>query len=125
MKNNIVHRFNNENTYFAAVYVLHCALPEQKVRVRVSLERSDELRFVQPLGVVVYRTQVRGSQVPDDGRVHAGKVHRAAGKVLAVQRDHCRYIGQGAVRTLAHATHCISNAVGVFHLHEKRHTISE
>lgn len=106
--------------YLAAVDVLHRGLSEQEVHVGVGLERADELGFVQPFGVVVFRPQVRGAQVADDDRVAAGKVHRAAREVLAVERDHGRDVGQWTVRTLAHPAHRVGDVVGVFHLRKIR-----
>lgn len=103
--------------YLATVDVLDGALPEQKVHVRIGLERADELGLVQPLGVVVLGPQIRGAQVPDDGRVYAGKVHRAAREVLAVERDHGRDVGQRAVRAFADSAHRFRHAVGIFHLY--------
>lgn len=121
----IVRTPNGTITYLSAVYVLDRALSEQKVHVSVGLKRPDELGLVQPLGVVVRSPQVRGSQVADDRRVRAGKVHRAAGEVLAVQRDHGGDVGQRAVRALADPAHRFGHSAGVFHLHytDENHTV--
>jgi len=108
------------NTHLATVYVLHCTFSEQKVHIGIGLKRPDELGLVQPLGIVVLCPQIRSSQVPDDGRVCARKVHRATGKVLAVERDHGRDVGKRTVRTLAHPAHGVGHAVGIFHLSRHR-----
>lgn len=102
--------------YLSAINVLYSALPEQEVHVSVGLERSDELRLVQPFGIVGFRTQIRGSQVSDNSRIHAREVQRTPRKVLTVERDHGRDVGRRAVWTLAHAAHCVGYVVGIFHL---------
>lgn len=66
--------------FLAAIYILDGRFAKQKIHVVLGFETADELRIVQPSGIVLVRSKIWRSKCSANGWIRARKVSRRPGE---------------------------------------------